>query len=175
MASNMPTIQPSSVASVGSDVSGDPSDASLRSIRSPKPKSLSVVNVQSTNIQPKESCTYAKQTQTIDSGPEPLRAGKGGGGLDYYTLTYNYDDDDEKYEEDSIPGMGSGGSPSSGTSYNITNSCERNFAFFLSHFIISCFQKKVHNQLLHNDAFSTILVSLLGVKICQISTQSSKL
>ena len=40
MASNMPTIQPSSVASVGSDVSGDPSDASLRSIRSPKPKSL---------------------------------------------------------------------------------------------------------------------------------------
>lgn len=115
MASNMPTIQPSSVASVGSDVSGDPSDASLRSIRSPKPKSLSVVNVQSTNIQPKESCTYAKQTQTIDSGPEPLRAGKGGGGLDYYTLTYNYDDDDEKYEEDSIPGMGSGGSPSSGS------------------------------------------------------------
>ena len=40
--------------------------------------------------------------------------GRGGGGLDYYTLTYNYDDDDEKYEEDSIPGMGSGGSPSSG-------------------------------------------------------------
>lgn len=130
MASNMPTIQPSSVASVGSDVSGDPSDASLRSIRSPKPKSLSVVNVQSTNIQPKESCTYAKQTQTIDSGPEPLRAGKGGGGLDYYTLTYNYDDDDEKYEEDSIPGMGSGGSPSSGTSYNITSICHRIFLPF---------------------------------------------
>ena len=131
MASNMPTIQPSSVASVGSDVSGDPSDASLRSIRSPKPKSLSVVNVQSTNIQPKESCTYAKQTQTIDSGPEPLRAGKGGGGLDYYTLTYNYDDDDEKYEEDSIPGMGSGGSPSSGISYNIKSICNRNFLPFV--------------------------------------------
>ena len=140
MASNMPTIQPSSVASVGSDVSGDPSDASLRSIRSPKPKSLSVVNVQSTNIQPKESCTYAKQTQTIDSGPEPLRAGKGGGGLDYYTLTYNYDDDDEKYEEDSIPGMGSGGSPSSGTSYNITSICHKIVLPFL--------KSKDRNQLL---------------------------
>ena len=35
---------------------------------------------------------------------------RGGTGLDYYTLTY--DDLDEQYEEDSIPGMGSGGSGS---------------------------------------------------------------
>ena len=41
---------------------------------------------------------------------------RGGGGVDYYTLTCPYyDDDDERYEEDSIPGMGSGGSPSSGS------------------------------------------------------------
>ena len=35
---------------------------------------------------------------------------RGGTGFDYYTLTY--DDPDEQYEEDSIPGMGSGGSGS---------------------------------------------------------------
>ena len=80
-----------------------------------KPKHLTVVNVQATNIPPKESVTYAKQTQTIESGPDVTARGRGGGGLDYYTLTYAYDDDDEKYEEDSIPGMGSGGSPSSGS------------------------------------------------------------
>ena len=34
-------------------------------------------------------------------------SGIGGGGVDYYTLTY-----DEEYEEDSLPGLGSG-SPSS--------------------------------------------------------------
>ena len=50
----------------------------------------------------------------IESGTDVSTRSRGGGGLDYYTLTYNYDDDDEKYEEDSIPGMGSGGSPSSG-------------------------------------------------------------
>ena len=53
---------------------------------------LSMVNVQSTNIPPKEAVTYAKQTQTIESGPELSTRGRGGGGLDYYTLTYNYDD-----------------------------------------------------------------------------------
>lgn len=35
---------------------------------------------------------------------------RGGTGFDYYTLAY--DDPDEQYEEDSIPGMGSGGSGS---------------------------------------------------------------
>ena len=35
---------------------------------------------------------------------------RGGPGFDYYTLAY--DDPDEQYEEDSIPGMGSGGSGS---------------------------------------------------------------
>ncbi len=78
-------------------------------------KVLSIVNVQATNIPPKESVTYAKQTQTIESGPDVNTRGRGAGGIDYYTLAYNYDDDDEKYEEDSIPGMGSGGSPSSGS------------------------------------------------------------
>ena len=52
---------------------------------------------------------------SIESGPDASTRGRGGGGLDYYTLTYNYDDDEDKYDEDSIPGMGSGGSPSSGT------------------------------------------------------------
>jgi hypothetical protein len=70
--------------------------------RSPKPKQLSVVNVQSTTIAPKESVTYAKQTQTIESGPDISSRGRGGG-VDYYTLTYNYDDDDEKYEEGKRP------------------------------------------------------------------------
>ena len=37
--------------------------------RSRKSKQLSLVNVQSTNIPPKEVVTYAKLTQTIDSGP----------------------------------------------------------------------------------------------------------
>ena len=37
--------------------------------RSRKTKQLSLVNVQSTNIPPKEVVTYAKLTQTIDSGP----------------------------------------------------------------------------------------------------------
>ena len=95
-------------------VSSIPSDSSSLRLAS-KPKQLSVVNVQSTNIAPKEPVTYVKQTQTIESGPDVSSRGRGGGGLDYYTLTYNYDEDDEKYEEDSIPGMGSGGSPSSGS------------------------------------------------------------
>jgi len=39
---------------------------------------------------------------------------RGGSGFDdYYTLTY--DEIDEQYEEDSIPGMGSGGSGSPST------------------------------------------------------------
>merc|ERR1719414_567958 len=108
-------IPPLSAGAGLPDVSSLPSDSagSLRFVA--KPKQLSVVNVQSTNIAPKEPVTYVKQTQTIESGPDVSSRGRGGGGLDYYTLTYNYDEDDEKYEEDSIPGMGSGGSPSSGS------------------------------------------------------------
>ena len=108
-------IPPLSAGAGLPDVSSLPSDSagSLRFVA--KPKQLSVVNVQSTNIAPKEPVTYVKQTQTIESGPDVSSRGRGGGGLDYYTLTYNYEDDDEKYEEDSIPGMGSGGSPSSGS------------------------------------------------------------
>lgn len=106
----------SASASTGSSL--DPNQASMQrdaslSPKSQRPKTLSVVSVQSTNIPPKESVTYAKQTQTVESGPDVSSRSRGGGGLDYYTLTY--DDPDENYEEDSIPGMGSGGSPSSGS------------------------------------------------------------
>ena len=61
-----------------------------------------------------ETVTYVKQTQTVESGPDMSgrhrgmgSSGIGAGGVDYYTLTY-----DEEYEEDSLPGLGSG-SPSS--------------------------------------------------------------
>lgn len=107
--------------SVASPHSTASTDVSLDHERTPggrsrKTKQLSLVNVQSTNIPPKEVVTYAKLTQTIDSGPGVESRGRGGGGVDYYTLTCPYyDDDDERYEEDSIPGMGSGGSPSSGS------------------------------------------------------------
>lgn len=100
---------------IGTTDAGKAQPAEVSVQRTVKPKPLSVVNVQSTNIPPKESVTYAKQTQTIESGPDVAGRGRAGVGLDYYTLTYAYDDDDEKYEEDSIPGMGSGGSPSSGS------------------------------------------------------------
>jgi hypothetical protein len=58
---------------------------------------------------------YAKMTQTMESGPMAgvdamMASRRGASGFDYYTLTY--DDPDEQYEEDSIPGMGSGGSGS---------------------------------------------------------------
>jgi hypothetical protein len=50
---------------------------------------------------------YAKMTQTVESGPMAgvdvmMASRRGGSGFDYYTLTY--DDPDEQYEEDSIPG-----------------------------------------------------------------------
>ena len=50
---------------------------------------------------------YAKMTQTVESGPMAgvdvmMDSRRGGSGFDYYTLTY--DDPDEQYEEDSIPG-----------------------------------------------------------------------
>ena len=55
-------------------------------------KSLSVVAVQSTNIPPKEMVVYAKQTQTLESGPMAgvdvmMASRRAGSGVDYYTLT----------------------------------------------------------------------------------------
>ena len=72
-----------------------------------------MVAVQTTNIAPKENVSYSKNTQTEESGNDAIPA-RGGriGGFDYYTLTY--DDLDDGYEEDSLPGLGSG-SPSSGS------------------------------------------------------------
>ena len=60
-----------SVASPHSTASADVSLDHERTSggRSRKSKQLSLVNVQSTNIPPKEVVTYAKLTQTIDSGP----------------------------------------------------------------------------------------------------------
>ena len=60
--------------SVASPHSTASTDVSLDHERTPggrsrKTKQLSLVNVQSTNIPPKEVVTYAKLTQTIDSGP----------------------------------------------------------------------------------------------------------
>ena len=82
------------VTAPNSSVSPDakPDHDASSSVKKSKAKMLSMVNVQSTNIPPKEAVTYAKQTQTIESGPELSTRGRGGGGLDYYTLTYNYDD-----------------------------------------------------------------------------------
>lgn len=71
-------------------------------------KALSVVAVHSTNIPPKENVSYAKHTQTIESGPDVVGRRAPSGGVDYYTLMY----DDDYYEEDSLPGLGSA-SPSS--------------------------------------------------------------
>ena len=75
------------VATSLSSVSDTLPDLDQSSLRRGKAKVLSLVNVQSTNIPPKEAVTYAKQTQTIESGPELSTRGRGGGGLDYYTLT----------------------------------------------------------------------------------------
>ena len=77
-----------------------------------KAPQLSVVAVQTTNIPPKEQVTYSKNTQTLESGTDaiPARGSRGLGGFDYYTLAY--DDPEDGYEEDSLPGLGSG-SPSS--------------------------------------------------------------
>jgi len=84
----------------------------LLSPRRKKP-TLSLVAVQTTNIPPKENVSYTKNTQTEESGTDAMPSrGSRLGGFDYYTLTY--DDMDDGYEEDSLPGLGSG-SPSSGS------------------------------------------------------------
>jgi len=81
-------------------------------LRRKKPPQLSLVAVQTTNIPPKENVSYSKNTQTEESGNDAIPA-RGGrvGGFDYYTLTY---DEEDPYEEDSLPGLGSG-SPGSGS------------------------------------------------------------
>ena len=63
--------------------------------------------MQTTNIPPKENVSYSKNTQTEESGNDAMPTrGSRLGGFDYYTLTY--DDLDDAYEEDSLPGLGSG-------------------------------------------------------------------
>lgn len=96
------------------DTSLNPDPRRSPNVRRKRPPNLSVVAVQATNIPPKENVTYGKQTQTIESGTDtiPDRGGRGLRGFDYYTLTY--DDLEDGYEEDSLPGLGSG-SPSSGS------------------------------------------------------------
>lgn len=44
--------------------------------KSKKPQALSVVQVQVTNIQPKENVVYTKQTQTTNSGTQHERDGE---------------------------------------------------------------------------------------------------
>ncbi|XP_037077443.1 LOW QUALITY PROTEIN: cytoplasmic dynein 1 intermediate chain-like [Pollicipes pollicipes] len=63
-----------------------------------KPPDLSVVQVHSTSIPPRESVTYAKQTQTAASGPEQHARG-----IDYYVLTYDEPHGEE--EEASLTGL----------------------------------------------------------------------
>ena len=66
---------------------------------------LSVVSVQATNIPPRENVSYSKNTQTEESGGDAIPSrGSRLAGFDYYTLTY--DDLDDGYEEDSLPGLG---------------------------------------------------------------------
>eukprot|EP00095_Tigriopus_kingsejongensis_P005434 maker-scaffold224_size251237-snap-gene-0.13 protein:Tk05434 transcript:maker-scaffold224_size251237-snap-gene-0.13-mRNA-1 annotation:"cytoplasmic dynein 1 intermediate chain isoform x7" len=72
---------------------------------------LGLTSVYQTSIPPKTQETYAKQTQTVESGTDTLQARRGGN-RDYYTFAF--DDPEELYEEDSLPGLGSG-SPSSGS------------------------------------------------------------
>lgn len=54
-----------------------------------------------TSIPPKQNETYCKQTQTFESGTDSIPARRGGG-RDYYTFAF--DDPEELYEEDSLPG-----------------------------------------------------------------------
>ncbi|XP_043241865.1 cytoplasmic dynein 1 intermediate chain 1-like [Amphibalanus amphitrite] len=66
-----------------------------------KPPDLTVVQVHSTSIPPKESVTYCKQTQTTASGPEQTARP---GGFDYYVLTYDEPHGDE-LEDASLTGL----------------------------------------------------------------------
>lgn len=82
----------------GETAASDPGQASAAA-KSPasarKKPVLSVVQVHSTDIAPREKVTYAKQTQTASSGPEHHSRG-----VDYYVLTY--DDPQVDDEETSL-------------------------------------------------------------------------
>ncbi|XP_034247693.1 cytoplasmic dynein 1 intermediate chain-like isoform X10 [Thrips palmi] len=67
-----------------------------------KSTQLSVVTVQSTTIAPKETVTYAKQTQTVTASGHERDAHA----FDYYVLTY--DDLQAEEEESSLPHMDGG-------------------------------------------------------------------
>lgn len=67
-----------------------------------KPVNLSVVSVQTTNIPPKESVTYSKQTQTSSSGGHERDAHA----TDYYVLTFGDAQGDD--EESSLPHLDHG-------------------------------------------------------------------
>ena len=56
-----------------------------------------------TSIAPKQNETYTKQTQTLESGTDAIQPRGGrGAGRDYYTFAF--DDPEEFFEEDSLPG-----------------------------------------------------------------------
>ncbi|KAJ3619443.1 hypothetical protein MTP99_005124 [Tenebrio molitor] len=77
-----------------------PNNISATKKRTP---TLSVVAVQSTNIPPKETVLYTKQTQTTTTGHE-----RDAHATDYYVLTY--DDGQGEDEEGSLPHLGGFGS-----------------------------------------------------------------
>lgn len=64
---------------------------------------LSVVAVQSTNIPPKETVLYTKQTQTTTTGHDAVRDAHA---TDYYVLTFDYGQGED--EEGSLPHMNYG-------------------------------------------------------------------
>lgn len=66
-----------------------------------RPNILTVVSVQSTDIPPKENVTYAKQTQTANTGGHERDAHT----TDYYVLTF---DDDRRQGEEEEGGGGGG-------------------------------------------------------------------
>jgi len=111
--SSLPASDVSSTSTPDTSLKPEAGGLSPR-LKKKRPPQLSVVAVQTTNILPKENVTYSKNTQTLESGTDalPSRGSRGLGGFDYYTLTY--DDPEDGYEEDSLPGLGSG-SPSSGS------------------------------------------------------------
>lgn len=101
----------SSVNSVTSDHSLQTPDASLQpnlngqSSKTKKAPTLSVVQVQVTNIQPKENVTYTKQTQTTSSGTHhELRDAHA---TDYYVLTFGDAQGDD--EDHSLSHLDHGG------------------------------------------------------------------
>ncbi|XP_070506193.1 cytoplasmic dynein 1 intermediate chain isoform X5 [Chironomus tepperi] len=112
----------SSVTSVTSDHSMQTPDASLQptlngqSTKVKKAQALSIVQVQVTNIQPKENVVYTKQTQTTSSGTHhELRDGliedwwrpRKAHATDYYVLTFGDAQGDD--EEHSLSHLDHGG------------------------------------------------------------------